>query len=69
MFVAGATSEKYYAAKKSKIDCCTMDWVSDSAKLGYALPFDKYRIMDKDFASSTLNNPNETGNFDLIHLC
>ncbi|XP_044736060.1 DNA topoisomerase 2-binding protein 1 isoform X2 [Chrysoperla carnea] len=56
----GAASEKYYAAKKSKIDCCTMDWVSDSAKLGYALPFDKYRIMDKDFASSTLNNPNET---------
>lgn len=63
---SGTNSEKYLTAKRYKIECCSLDWIYDSIESGYALPFDKYRIINSDVASSTMIHKNEKGQCYLV---
>lgn len=38
-------SDKHKAAEKNKIECLTPEWVLQSAKKGFAVPIDKYKIV------------------------
>ncbi|KAJ8954963.1 hypothetical protein NQ318_000394 [Aromia moschata] len=42
--VAGATSEKYKAARKTDIKCVDICWALESVRKGYALPHNQYPV-------------------------
>lgn len=45
MEAAHLGSEKHKAAEKNNIDCLTPEWIRQSAKKGFALPSDAYKIV------------------------